>query len=114
MATDHRLKRAFGKMRERICFVGHTHDLLLVSYNGDKIERSHFPEDEIMLDDNHSYIVNVGSVGQPRDGTNTAKYVLWNTDTSKLTVRRLPYDIAKVVEKIRAAGLPKAHGWRLW
>jgi diadenosine tetraphosphatase ApaH/serine/threonine PP2A family protein phosphatase len=66
------------------------------------------------LDKDRKYIVNVGSVGQPRDGNNNAKYVIWNISEDSLEVRFVPYDIAAVVDKIMAAGLPKVHADRLW
>ena len=42
------------------------------------------------------------------------KYVIWNTLEDSLEVRFVPYDIAAVVGKIMAAGLPKVHADRLW
>jgi diadenosine tetraphosphatase ApaH/serine/threonine PP2A family protein phosphatase len=60
------------------------------------------------------FIVNVGSVGQPRDGDNRAKYVIWDTDQDVIEVRFIRYDIEKVVKKILAAGLPEVHANRLW
>ena len=60
------------------------------------------------------YIINIGSVGQPRDGTNTAKYVIWDSAAKTIEVRCIPYDIAAVVRKIQAAGLPEEHAQRLW
>ncbi len=57
---------------------------------------------------------NVGSVGQPRDDNNNAKYVIWNTLEDSLEVRFVPYDIAAVVSKIIATGLPQVHADRLW
>jgi len=53
-------------------------------------------------------------VGRPRDGNNNAKYVIWNTSENSLELRFVPYDIAAVVAKIMAAGLPKVHADRLW
>ena len=46
------------------------------------------------------YLVNVGSVGQPRDGNNQAKYVIWDSRTSTLELRYVTYNIAKTAEKI--------------
>ena len=59
------------------------------------------------------YIVNVGSVGQPRDGNNNAKYVVFDPDSTTLELRYIPYDVETVVAKILAAGLPEAHATRL-
>jgi hypothetical protein len=53
-------------------------------------------------------------VGQPRDGNNSAKYAIYDTDHRELDIRFIPYDIASAVAKIKAAGLPEAHANRLW
>jgi predicted phosphodiesterase len=112
---NHTLNQTFNKMKERLCFVGHTHELELIGFDG-KVSQ-HIPlKEEIVkhLDKDRKYIVNVGSVGQPRDGNNNAKYVIWNISEDSLEVRFVPYDIAAVVDKIMAAGLPKVHADRLW
>ena len=114
LASDYRIRRALDKMPEKICFVGHTHDLVLISYDGRHVRRRRLLAEETPIEDRYSYIVNVGSVGQPRDGTNTAKYVIWDIESRRIFLRRVTYDIARVVEKIKAAGLPEAHGRRLW
>ncbi len=106
--------RTMTEMSERICFVGHTHELRIVEFDGKKTEYSIMKEGVIRLKTGYRYIVNIGSVGQPRDGNNNAKYVVWDTETDELEVRFVPYDIAAVVDKILAAGLPKSHAARLW
>jgi predicted phosphodiesterase len=112
---DHTLNQTFKEMKERLCFVGHTHELKLIGFDG-KVSRRIPLKKEIVthLDKDRKYIINVGSVGQPRDGNNNAKYVIWNTSEDSLEVRFVPYDIAAVVGKILAAGLPKVHADRLW
>ena len=55
----------------------------------------------------------VGAVGQPRDGSPQAGYAVLDTDTNDLTFRRVPYDVAETVRKLRAAGLPKPLATRL-
>ena len=52
------------------------------------------------------YLVNVGSVGQPRDGNPKAAYVIYDLDEGSIELRRLDYDIAKAQQKILEAGLP--------
>ncbi|MFO7718547.1 MAG: metallophosphoesterase, partial [Desulfohalobium sp.] len=66
------------------------------------------------LDKGARYMVNIGSVGQPRDGDNRAKYVIWDTHQSSLTVRFVSYDIQDTVDKIMAQGLPQSNATRLW
>ena len=58
-------------------------------------------------------IVNVGSVGQPRDGNNNAKYVVCDPNRHTVELRYIPYDVETVVKKILAAGLPESHATRL-
>ena len=52
------------------------------------------------------YFVNVGSVGQPRDGNPKAAYVVYDLDEGSIELRRLEYDIPKAQKKILEAGLP--------
>jgi len=69
---------------------------------------------KIMKSQRSGRIINIGSVGQPRDSNNNAKYVIWDSAQDTLEVRFIPYDVAAVVKKIKAAGLPKEHAERLW
>jgi predicted phosphodiesterase len=108
------LIKTFKSMPESICFVGHTHDLEIVAFDGRRIERHGLKQERINLDAELRYIINVGSVGQPRDGNNNAKYVIYDEETSVLEIRFIPYDIATTVAKIKAAGLPENHANRLW
>jgi len=59
------------------------------------------------------YLINIGAVGQPRDGDLRAKYVIWDTAASLLDIRCVPYDAQAAAAKIRAAGLPESHARRL-
>ncbi|UCE52382.1 MAG: metallophosphoesterase [Desulfobacterales bacterium] len=111
--SDHKKKRILEQIEERICFVGHTHMLEMMSYDGDEIQYAPLIEGFTPLNMDKKYILNIGSVGQPRDGDNRAKYVIWDSSQNKIDVKFIPYDIASVVEKIRAAGLPEEHARRL-
>lgn len=51
------------------------------------------------------YVINVGSVGQPRDGNSAACYVLYDDEAAEITFHRLAYDYIATAAKIRAAGL---------
>ena len=109
------MKRFFiEEMTERLCFIGHTHTLEIIGYAGKEILYEDLPEGVSHLDPQKKYIINIGSVGQPRDSSNNAKYVIWDSVADSLDVRFLSYDIASVVKKIKAAGLPKEHAERLW
>lgn len=87
---------------ERLLFCGHTHLPCVITPDG-RCERSRELEDEYLLDDAKA-IVNVGSVGQPRDRDTRACYVL--VDDDHVRWRRVEYDVAATVARIRELGLP--------
>ena len=104
-------RRHLSLQKRRVCFVGHTHmpnswrvtDSLMTTENGD----------DIALDDESRVLVNVGSVGQPRDGDPRASYALYDPEADVVHLRRVPYEVAITQAKIRAAGLPEALATRL-
>jgi predicted phosphodiesterase len=100
--------------REAVCFVGHTHEPVLISYDGNEICRRPLKQETVFIDTGFACIVNVGSVGQPRDGNNSAKYVIFDDQTFELEVRFISYDVNDTVNKIYQAGLPEQHAWRLF
>ncbi len=108
------LRKTFDTMAERLCFVGHTHTLEIIRYDGRQVDRTLLGQGKTNMADDVSYIINVGSVGQPRDGTHHAKYVIWDLSEKSIEVRFVAYDIASTVAKIKAAGLPESHANRLW
>ncbi|MCF8025122.1 MAG: metallophosphatase family protein [Desulfobacteraceae bacterium] len=108
-----RLRQALDQLEERICFVGHTHELMLVSQNGKGITKRPLKRETVLLDTNCRYIVNIGSVGQPRDGNNNAKYVIFDDQAFELEIRSVSYNVTETVNKIFRAGLPEQHAWRL-
>ena len=112
--SDIQLKRVLSSLEQELCFVGHTHDLELIAYDGRGIRHMSLAEGEFFLHEGWKYLVNAGSVGQPRDGDNHAKYLIWDTQSRHLTVRFLRYDIARTVAKILALGLPRINADRLW
>jgi len=112
--SDTQLKEAFLNMEETICFLGHTHDLLSISFDAGEITRSLLGNRIVSLQKDHQYIINVGSVGQPRDGNNNAKYVIWDTSSGTIEVRFVPYDIAATANKIIELGFPELNARRLW
>lgn len=108
------LTEIFKEMEYGLCMVGHTHDLVLISYTDGQVKTERLVEGTQILDEKSKYIINVGSVGQPRDGNNNAKYIIWDSETRTLEVRFVPYDIKVTVEKIMALGLPRINADRLW
>jgi predicted phosphodiesterase len=112
--SESRKQEVFEEMTENLCFIGHTHTLELLGYDGKDIQYEDLPKGLTNLDPAKKYIINIGSVGQPRDPSNNAKYVIWDSLEYSLDVRFISYDIARVVKKIKAAGLPQEHAERLW
>jgi len=104
----------FEEMHEQLCFVGHTHKLEFVSYRKGTVIRAPLIKGVMQLRQEKKYIINVGSVGQPRDGNNNAKYTIWDNTENLVQVKFIPYHIARVTNKIIDAGLPDAHAERLW
>ncbi|MBG0791038.1 MAG: metallophosphoesterase family protein [Desulfovibrionaceae bacterium] len=109
-----RMAEVFAGYPEPVCFVGHTHDLKRYTYQGGVSEEMPFPRVPFRLEPECRHLVNVGAVGQPRDGDNRAKYLLFDTDARTLELRRVPYDIQKTVDRISHCGLHRAFGDRLW
>lgn len=87
---------------ERICFLGHSHQPVIIERTADgelSIYRQH-----VELKEDCRYIVNVGSVGQPRDNNPEAAYAILNENS--IEIKRVPYDILSTQRKMREAGLP--------
>ena len=102
---------AFGYLGTALTFFGHTHVQGGFIWNHarvETIEKTPLEEERqtLELDPECAYLINPGSVGQPRDGDPRAAYVLYNTDEHFVIFYRLPYDVGKAQEKIRRAGLP--------
>ena len=83
-------------------------------YDGRTLTNTSLGPGRVDLLPNQQAVVCVGSVGQPRDGDENAKYIIWDADAASLEVRFIRYDIGAAAEKIIAAGLPRAHADRLW
>ena len=88
-----------------VCFFGHTHVKTIVPSPDGPSSGSH---DTLDLTSGGPYLVNPGSVGQPRDGDTFASYVLAEDaqDGTRIAYRFVEYDVEKAQDKIRAAGLP--------
>ena len=69
--------------------------------------------DKIKLVRGTKYLINAGSVGQPRDNDWRASYVIYQPETHDVELRRIPYDIETTQRKILAAGLPAELAERL-
>jgi predicted phosphodiesterase len=103
----------FDSMIQQVCFVGHTHELVMVEYAKTQVEQRNLICGTYFLEDGGKYVINAGSVGQPRDGDRRAKYVVWDQEERTLDVRCLAYDVAKTVKKIMDLGFPQINARRL-
>jgi len=105
-------EETFRLLETNICFVGHTH--VAGIFIKDKNQRIHYREDKsIDISLENKYIINAGSVGQPRDGDPNAVYCIYDTDKKEVQIKRIDYDIEATRKKIIDAGLPKRLGDRL-
>jgi diadenosine tetraphosphatase ApaH/serine/threonine PP2A family protein phosphatase len=99
------------KAREPLTLVGHTHcQRAWRVWRGDV---SYVEGATVALEPGRQYVVNPGSVGQPRDRDPRAAYAIWDGEAEALELRRVEYDIAAAAERIRAAGLPEFLAERL-
>lgn len=93
-----------------ICFFGHTH-IPLAFVKGKSIETGFYKT--LHIRPGFKYLVNVGSVGQPRDRDPKAAYAIYDLEAQTITLRRVQYDIETTQKKIREAGLPFRNALRL-
>ncbi|MGD2270074.1 MAG: metallophosphoesterase family protein, partial [Desulfobacterales bacterium] len=76
--SQRQLLETFFNLKEQLCFIGHTHYLQLLVFDGQAATAAPLCQGISVLSEGRRYIVNVGSVGQPRDGNNSAKYVIYD------------------------------------
>jgi len=95
----HRMDDAF------LCFIGHSHIPLIIEYDYMNIVALELGNN-FRLNPKNQYIVNAGSVGQPRDQINKAPYLLYDSKKLNIKLIRVEYDIEKAKSKILEAGLP--------
>lgn len=100
----------FRNQFNRVCFFGHTH-VPLAFAKGETIEKGFYSTLKIRPDT--QYLINVGSVGQPRDRNPKAAYAIYDLEEQTVTLRRVDYDVETAQQKIRAAGLPFRNALRL-
>ncbi len=102
---------SFRNQFTSVCFFGHTHVPLAFVSEGANIEKGFY--ETLNIEPGYKYLINVGSVGQPRDRNPKAAYAIYDLEAQTVTLRRVEYDIAAVQKKIRSAGLPFRNALRL-
>lgn len=113
MATVADVEENFMAFSEKTCFVGHTHFPMIMEKGYDGSFRF-FHQETVDLAEGARYIVNVGSVGQPRDRDNRACFGIFDTDDQAFEHVRIDYDIDATAGKILRAGLDEKFAKRLF
>ncbi|MEW6074166.1 MAG: metallophosphoesterase [Planctomycetota bacterium] len=97
-----------------LCFVGHSHvPLAVLRLQEAPLTSAYTRDDEIDLQGVCKALVNVGSVGQPRDEDPRTTFVLYDASAQRIWIRRTEYDIEAEVQRICRAGLPSVLAERL-
>jgi len=97
----------FAVLKTRSCLVGHSHVPFLCREVEGRAEFEALQEGKPLRWGEERWILNPGSVGQPRDGDPRASYVLYDSYAGTMSHRRVGYDIEAVQEKMREEGLPR-------
>ena len=111
----------FNRQFLPVCFHGHTHQPRVFAWDGHRsIEMAEYwqqliqeGEAVVQLQPGLKYFINVGSVGQPRDGDPRACYGIYDSDAATVTLRRIEYDVAAAQQAVLAVGLPEYLAERL-
>lgn len=112
MMTGADAMHTFEVLRARICFVGHSHRPGAFTLRNGRVFQ--LDAGRIRLEKGAKYIINAGSVGQPRDGDPRACYCVYDPGRDEVEFFRIEYDIDKAARKIFDAGLPSVLGDRLF
>lgn len=101
---------SFAYQQTTVCFFGHTH-VAGAFVRDDGVKK--VKVEQLPIEESKKYFINVGSVGQPRDGDWRAAYCLYHIETNVVEQRRVKYDLATAQKKIIQAGLPRLLADRL-
>ena len=102
---------SFEALEHEYAFTAHTHVPVTFVRNGREVTAT--VAETLLLPEESRALVNVGSVGQPRDRNPLAAFALFDSDEGRLSIRRVRYDVEAAVRKIVEAGLPPVNGYRL-
>ncbi|MBU8923462.1 MAG: metallophosphatase family protein [Bacteroidales bacterium] len=103
--TVRQAERIFNKFKDQFIFVGHTHIPGIISWNKDDgVGICH--SSLTTIDPSSRYLINTGSVGQPRDGINAASFTLLDLEKGTIQMHRSSYNVSSAQRRIRAEGLP--------
>ena len=111
IANVNEARKVFSSVKNRISFYGHTHRASIFRLCKGQVEKLDIRYDErgdftLHLSSDSRFLINPGSVGQPRDLDWRAAYALYCPETATLHLRRVAYDVAEAGNKIARTGLP--------
>jgi predicted phosphodiesterase len=98
----------------QLALIGHSHVALVYGHEGERFLAGTAPADTTLELHAGPYLLNPGSVGQPRDGDPRAAYLLLDLDVPRAIWKRVEYDIDRTRQAIDDAGLPPRLGTRLY
>ncbi len=103
--------REFNYFQEKIGFIGHSHIPITFLKYKNEIDDTYSREINLKID--ARFIINPGSVGQPRDGIKDSSFLILDTDKKIATIKRKSYNVERTYRKIVERGLPRVLGERL-
>jgi len=104
-------RKNMALMRTQVCFIGHSH--VAGTFYDDNGIVNYSAKNKIDVRPGGKYLVNVGSIGQPRDGDPRASFCIYDNEKDTIEIKRVSYDIEKAQKKILKAGLPSILATRL-
>jgi diadenosine tetraphosphatase ApaH/serine/threonine PP2A family protein phosphatase len=103
----------FVNQKTPISFHGHTHLPVIYMRDSGAGGVKCYEAQDFKIEPGKKYFINVGSVGQPRDGNPRSSYVIFHQAEKVVRFRRLEYDIESAQRRILEAGLPERLAYRL-
>ncbi len=110
-------QRSFELLNTQLCFHGHTHVPVVFREEGPNPQAYILPPGQRITLDRNRYMINTGSVGQPRDGDPRASYLLFDSQEATLEYRRVDYPVEETQKSMKKKGLPESlitrlsYGW---
>jgi len=96
----------FKYFEQQVCIIGHTHQPAIIKkYKNNRCEM--VAHDFVRLDNDYRYIINIGSIGQPRDSDPRASYGIYDDESGIFSIKRIEYDYEKTQEKMKKVSLPR-------
>ena len=113
LATD-QAAECLARQAKRVALIGHSHVPLFFTDGGGHVQGAHAESGTSLQIGEGRWLINPGSVGQPRDRDPRAAWLEVDTERWEVSWRRVPYDIDRAAEAIAAAELPEQLGRRLY